>query len=191
MGEMCLSTPWGRLPLKCCPQLLTALPQEPMSHCRGLVAIPTPRTLGTSGSALPLGGEGAFPPPAVNLPSELSVWSKAKSCAVLEAHSSRDDHGGPRPGASLLASTGLLFLRADFSRNPYKSGRHAVAWFIARGLPVLYSTVCSPVPFVCIIIWSSTIRLSYFASCKNSTEIRFDLFPTTEIIVSCLHPGSS
>lgn len=155
------------------------------------MAIPTPRTLGTSGSALPLGGEGAFLSPAVNLPSELSVWSKAQSCAVLEAHSSGDGHGGPWPGASLLASTGLLFLGADFSRNPHKSGRHAVAWFLAHGLLVLYSTMCSQVAFVCNIIWSSTIRLSYFASCKNSTEIRFDLLPTTEIIVSCLYPGSS
>lgn len=45
--------------------------------------------------------------------------------------------------------------------------------------------------FVCSIIQSSVMCLSYFASRKNSTEIRFDLFPTTEVIVSCLPPRSS
>lgn len=47
---------------------------------------------------------------------------------------------------------------------------------------------CSQGAFVCIIIPSSGIGLPYFASHKNSPEIRFDLFPASEIIVSCLLP---
>ena len=88
-----------------------------------------------------------FPPAAANLLSEPSV----------EAHSSSDGCGELWPGAPLPASTGLLFPVADFSRNLEISGRHAAALFITHNLLVFYSTVCSQVAFVCIIIWSSVI----------------------------------
>lgn len=160
------------------PQLLTAVHfptarlQSQRLCCQGFLAIPT--------RAASL-GEGAFS----------SSCRKSPFWAVC---------GGPRlhrwswgavARSSSLCSHGTAVSLTDFSRNPQISGRRAAAQFITHGLLVFYSPACSQVTFVCIIIWSSVIWLPYFASCKNSTEMRFDLFPTTEIIVSCLLPRSS
>lgn len=93
--------------------------------------------------------------------------------------------------SSSPCSHGIAVSLMDFSRSLWVSRRRAAAQFIPHGLLVVYLPACAQVTFVCSVIWSSVIRLSYFASCKNSTAMRFDLFPATEIIVSCLLPWSS
>lgn len=168
-GETHVSTPLGHLPLKRCPQLLPRahFPAAPFQRqrlcCRGFVAIPAPAASRMSGSALSLGGEGVFSSSFLS-----QRWSFADG----------------REFFSLLpwdaVPCGRLF------QQPL-TFRETGCASVPRS-PLLLRRAAA---FVCSIIQSSVMCLSYFASRKNSTEIRFDLFPTTEVIVSCLPPRSS
>lgn len=90
-----------------------------------------------------------------------------------------------RPGAPLHVQWDCRLLQKSLCSSAMLGSAHS-----PPGAGVL-SQCCSQGAFVCIIIPSSGIGLPYFASHKNNPEIRFDLFPATEIIVSCLLPCSS
>lgn len=130
---------------------------------------------------------GIFQQPHVQATAAMALWP---SCRMLWEQkvpfpcckSPFSDPGGSEllARSSSPCSMGLqVFQKSLCSRE--------LCW----GSAGVWSQWCSQGAFVCIIIPSSGVGLPYFASHKNSPEIRFDLFPATEITVSCLLPCSS